>query len=642
MCGCGVADTDTDVDGTADCNDGCPADATKIAAGQCGCGVADTDSDGDGTADCVDGCPADVAKTAAGQCGCGVADTDSDGDGTADCVDGCPADVAKTAAGQCGCGVADTDSDGDGTADCNDGCPADANKLAAGVCGCGVADVDTDGDTTLDCNDGCPADANKTAAGVCGCGAPDLDNNQDGNVTLEDCGPDQCPNDNTKWVPGTCGCGVPDTDADGDTLLYCNDNCPDVANLDQTDTDGDGQGDACDTDDDGDGTADTSDCAPLDATKWQNINGYTDTDGDGYGDPTAVAAPICSGATLNAAGFAANNTDNCPTNANPGQEDADNDGVGDVCDAYPNTDNSNLGADSDGDGIPDNVECPSGACAASGDATVLGQTILDSTGNPAAVEVQATTGTVATLKVNTALASKITSVEAPTGLASNQEVQFQWQSFDFTLTPDVAGNATVTITLPAGAKPDTYWKYSAGTGSWYEFKYNANTGIGAQFNGNVVTLHFKDGALGDEDGAVNGTIVDPGAPGVLVVTSTPTNLVSPGGGGGGCFIATAAYGSLLEPQVVTLRQFRDRYLLHSDLGREFVHAYYQYSPPAADFIAQHDGLRALVRVSLLPVVGISSVFLSFGPVAGWGVLLLSSFLLVGGITTVACRGRNRK
>ncbi|HEY3386088.1 MAG TPA: T9SS type A sorting domain-containing protein, partial [Saprospiraceae bacterium] len=128
------------------------------AAGLCGCGIVDTDSDGDGTEDCNDGCPNDANKIAAGLCGCGIADTDSDGDGTEDCNDGCPNDANKTAAGQCGCGNADTDSDGDGTANCNDLCPNDPNKLAPGECGCGVGD--SDGDGIEDCNDNCDNAAN--------------------------------------------------------------------------------------------------------------------------------------------------------------------------------------------------------------------------------------------------------------------------------------------------------------------------------------------------------------------------------------------------------------------------------------------------------------------------------------------------
>ncbi|MFM2165278.1 MAG: hypothetical protein RL325_1715, partial [Planctomycetota bacterium] len=38
--------------------DGCPADGAKTAPGACGCGVADTDGDADGVADCNDNCPA--------------------------------------------------------------------------------------------------------------------------------------------------------------------------------------------------------------------------------------------------------------------------------------------------------------------------------------------------------------------------------------------------------------------------------------------------------------------------------------------------------------------------------------------------------------------------------------------------------
>jgi hypothetical protein len=86
------------------------------------------------------------------------------------------------------------------------------------------------------------------------------------------------------------------------------------------------------------------------------------------------------------------------------------------------------------------------------------------------------------------------------------------------------------------------------------------------------------------------------------------------GGGGGCFIATAAYGSLMEPQVKVLRDFRDKILLNNSFGKGFVQAYYRYSPPIADFISKHDNLRAIVRLSLLPVVGISWIALEIGSV----------------------------
>ncbi len=75
-----------------------------------------------------------------------------------------------------------------------------------------------------------------------------------------------------------------------------------------------------------------------------------------------------------------------------------------------------------------------------------------------------------------------------------------------------------------------------------------------------------------------------------------------GGGGGGCFIATAAYGSPLEPHVQALRAFRDRYLQRSAPGRAFIRYYYRHSPPIAAVIAQHAWLRFLVRMLLTPLV----------------------------------------
>jgi hypothetical protein len=79
---------------------------------------------------------------------------------------------------------------------------------------------------------------------------------------------------------------------------------------------------------------------------------------------------------------------------------------------------------------------------------------------------------------------------------------------------------------------------------------------------------------------------------------------------GGCFIATAAYGSSLDNHVDTLRSFRDQYLETNPIGSAFVSLYYKVSPPMADFIEKHPTLKPIVRAGLMPAVAMSSVALN--------------------------------
>ena len=69
--------------------------------------------------------------------------------------------------------------------------------------------------------------------------------------------------------------------------------------------------------------------------------------------------------------------------------------------------------------------------------------------------------------------------------------------------------------------------------------------------------------------------------------------------GGMCFVATAACGDPLAPEVITLSAFRDDVLLPSRLGRLFVHVYYTVSPPIAAIIARSKALRCVAMAMLV-------------------------------------------
>ena len=70
----------------------------------------------------------------------------------------------------------------------------------------------------------------------------------------------------------------------------------------------------------------------------------------------------------------------------------------------------------------------------------------------------------------------------------------------------------------------------------------------------------------------------------------------------GCFIATATYGSILAPEVVLLRQFRDIKLKPHRLGNWAILIYEQFSPPLANWITKHSIKRSWVQKIILSTI----------------------------------------
>ena len=115
--------------------------------------------------------------------------------------------------------------------------------------------------------------------------------------------------------------------------------------------------------------------------------------------------------------------------------------------------------------------------------------------------------------------------------------------------------------------------------------------------------------------------------------------------GGFCFVATAAFGSYMAPDVWTLRRFRDEVLMTTPPGRAFVRLYYAISPPLAARIAGSEVARAGTRAALQPVIAIARAALAVpGPWAGrlLAGLGIAWAVAVAVTATVVVRGSRRR
>ena len=76
--------------------------------------------------------------------------------------------------------------------------------------------------------------------------------------------------------------------------------------------------------------------------------------------------------------------------------------------------------------------------------------------------------------------------------------------------------------------------------------------------------------------------------------------------GGGCLIATAAYGSEMAPQIQFLREIRDNTVLQTESGTSFMTGfnqfYYSFSPYIADYERENPAFKETVKLALTPLL----------------------------------------
>ena len=81
--------------------------------------------------------------------------------------------------------------------------------------------------------------------------------------------------------------------------------------------------------------------------------------------------------------------------------------------------------------------------------------------------------------------------------------------------------------------------------------------------------------------------------------------------GGGCLIATAAYGSEMSPQVQYLREIRDGKVMGTESGASFMtgfnSVYYSFSPYIADYQRENPLFGEMVRIGITPMLSTLSI-----------------------------------
>jgi len=89
--------------------------------------------------------------------------------------------------------------------------------------------------------------------------------------------------------------------------------------------------------------------------------------------------------------------------------------------------------------------------------------------------------------------------------------------------------------------------------------------------------------------------LDPDSERANLIRNELVKLKSGSGKSGGCYVATAVYGSYEAPEVLCLRRFRDETLARSIFGRMFISLYYRFSPPFAEWLKDARHINKITR-----------------------------------------------
>ncbi len=223
------------------------------------------------------------------------------------------------------------------------------------------------------------------------------------------------------------------------------------------------------------------------------------------------------------------------------------------------------------------------------------------------------------------------------------------------VTPDSDGNYSTTVKAAGmiNAEGDYTVKVKWGANeNETEFKYGGSSGApppepGEQESTTVEVKEQEQDEEPEAEPSMTQPICGPG-------TELRNNVcVAAQEKGGGCLIATAAFGSEMAPQVQFLREIRDSTVLQTQSGSTFMAGfnqfYYSFSPAIADYERENIVFKEAVKLTITPMLT-SLAILNYVDIDseeemlgyGIGIILLNIGMYFVAPAVIIFKIRNRK
>jgi len=179
------------------------------------------------------------------------------------------------------------------------------------------------------------------------------------------------------------------------------------------------------------------------------------------------------------------------------------------------------------------------------------------------------------------------------------------------ISPDITGNYSTTMVAGGmiNVEGDYIVKVQWGAqANQTEFKYSGSSGAPPVVDETPKQTQTEVIEIDEEPDVDEEPVMESAQPvcGTGTVLKNGVCVVEDKKKGGGCLIATAAFGSEMAPQVQFLREIRDNTVLQTESGTSFMTGfnqfYYSFSPVVADYERENPAFKEAVKIAITPML----------------------------------------